>query len=488
MINRVHLAALLVLLSAGTLEAASVYTIKPRAEAVSALVQAGEAQGAAATAQAGQAEGLPSLLTASFSSGAEAWVAMKSLPPDQASGLEIVAAESPSSAPVTSISGLVAVKPFRSVPPPAFEKLTDSLKRLGAAPTGEVAQALKDKPTAQLSRSELLAVGTNAANAEGVPALERFLAENPEAPEANSARLRLARRLMGRKDYAKVGETLAAIQGPPGSEEREVANYLSAYNRLYKDGNKAALPEFLAVANSETAPSAIRHDAMRVVAAAYHSDKDYRNSWLAFEDIAEASGDPEMVGDAKVELAGLAFELCLNGKGTWDEVRGFCNRVLEAESFPAAKKATAALMRAETYYYEGNLDEAILQMDSVTSTYSANKREASMAALWKGIFLTQQKKYSQAEEVLTAVGQMELKDAEKFAKKDPKAIALTWLTHIAEQQGDAPKAQAYATMLIQDFPNSTEAKRAASISRKAVLARAQQAPPEESSPAVAPLP
>ena len=472
MINRLHLAPslLFALLTAGSLDAANLYAIRPKAEASSAPTQA--------------AEGSSAILSASFASGAEAWVAMKSLSPEQAGQMEIVATESPVSAPVTSVSGLVPAKPFRSLPPQPAEKLKDSLKRLGAAATGELAQGLKDKPTAQLSRTELLAVGANGANTEGVPALERFLAENPQAPEANSARLRLARRLMGRKDYAKVGEALAAIQAPPGSEEREVANYLSSYNRLYKDGNKAALPEFLAVANSETAPPAIRHDAMRVVAAAYHSVKDYSNSWLAFEDIAQSNTDPDVVGDARVEIAGLAFELRRNGNGSWDEVRTFCNRVLDDEASPPARKATAALMRAETYYFEGDLEEAARQMDSLVATYNANKREAAMAALWKGIILTQQGNYSQAEELLTSVAQMELNDAEKFAKKDPKAIALAWLTYIAKEQKDPAKAKALATMLAQDFPNSAESKRANSLSRK-VAATSEI---DESGPQSAPLP
>lgn len=365
----------------------------------------------------------------------------------------------------TRVDPLSIRKAFSTVPTTTDVTLSTVMERNGASRVGSVDQVILEKPVTALTRQELLEVGRNApGNQQGIPALERFITENPSAPEVNQTRMRLARRLMGRSEYAQAKALLADVEVNGSAEEKSLGRLLGAYATMYDKGTSDVMPVFKQIAEDELAPPAVRREAMRRYAGSAHANRNYPEAWLAFRQIAESPATPEEdKAEAELQLAGLAFEIS-RGKtdANWDEVRQRCQTVLQNPIAPHQMKATAALMHLETHYEQRAFTTALTEIAAFESAYADVKREHSMALLWKGLILAETGQHAQALEALEAVKDLELEDSEKFHRQNPEAKALVWMVYILREQDRVPEARARLAELASRFPGSPELERASS--------------------------
>lgn len=348
------------------------------------------------------------------------------------------------------------------------------------------APTITEKPPAELlaktvdllTKQELLVVGMNAPkNTQGVPALERFLVENPTDEQANATRLRLARRLLGRKDFARVRELLATVKSGGTNQEKAAATLFSAYADVPEPG-KDAYNGFKAIANDASASPAMRREARLRVANIYHGRKKPATSWLAFRQIERDQNSAQQT-EAKVQLAGLAFEIVKDhgGEGTWSEVRSFCDTVTDSANAPPDTKATAALMKLETHFEEGDMDACLAGVEDFLALYPETpKREVAMARLWRGIALTKKGDFAAAKAALNGVTELPLTAADKFRGKEPHAIAYAWLGWIAKRENNAVELQRVLAALDQEFPSNSATKRVQAYARSTGAATAPEAP------------
>lgn len=336
---------------------------------------------------------------------------------------------------------------------------------------------LLSKSAASMTKQELVAVGMNASkNAQGVPALERFLSENPNDVQANQARLRLARRLLGRKDIAGARQLLETVKSSGADSEKSSARLIEAYVDL-ADSAKDPFNSFRAIANDPSVSPASRRDARLRIANAYHSKKNPATSWLAFRQIERDSNTAQQT-EAKVQLAGLAFELAGSGKGSWPDVRKFCDAVTTSQNAAGDAKATAALMKLETYFEEGNMDSCLAAIDAFLAQYPTTpRREVAMAKLWKGIALTKKNNFAAAKPALAEVTQLPLDAADKFKGKEPHAIAYAWLGWIAKKESNAVELARVSAALQEEFPGHAATRRIAGYARSTQAPATPDAPP-----------
>ena len=83
---------------------------------------------------------------------------------------------------------------------------------------------------------------------------------------------------------------------------------------------------------------------MQRAASILHSQQRFPEAWLAFSQIAETADTPATEAQARVELAGLAFELVTRGKCNWEDVRAYAAQAVAVRDAPMRQKATAELM------------------------------------------------------------------------------------------------------------------------------------------------
>jgi tetratricopeptide (TPR) repeat protein len=425
-----------------------------------------------------------------FPTFAEAWVARESLAPSDYPTTSVASWEEPAPPPATN--DLPLVLPFDTTGLDAettttvqvgsetksagsvtksrvktdAEAIQDLYRAEEIAPAGTIDAAILAKTPSEMSKDELWLVGRSApSSTEGVPALERFLAQHPQDAKANAARLRLVRRLMARKDAgARIQSLLSEVTASGSANQRAIATYLGAYSAMNEQSPSTDPVEaFRAVASNPGMPREMRLDAMRRAAGLAHKHRDYPTAWLAFDQLEKTSSDQEVKAEARMQKAGLAFELADSAKGTWGEVRQLCETAAASPSATRQTRATAQLIRLETYFKEGDLQQALTDTNSFLGEYVDVRREWALASLWKGIFLVKLGRYEEATAALEPILSFNLTEKEKFAKVEPEAQAALWLAWMAARQEDNTRKQTYIDYLSQLFPESREFKAAQNL-------------------------
>lgn len=390
------------------------------------------------------------LVPTSFQYYAQAWAWRQKLMEELDSVFEVV----PASETGSNINASVTL-PFGPTAPaiaPGLVISTDDLfEAAGVVKGGSVSESLLNSAPSALSRQELVLVGMHApTNPKGVPALERYLEVHPDEPEANSVRLRLVRRILARKNTQLQAEALLDAVIEEGSpDEVHLARYLKSYVKLKWEDPAISYNAFMEFARDATAPVSLRRDAMRRAAGAAHVARDYPNAWLAFEQIEGSATDPEEKAEARVQLAGLAFELADSGKGTWEEVREICGRVALVEDAPRRHIATAELIRLETYFKQGNYVQTVNLVDGFLEEYADISREAATAQYWKGIAHFRLQQVQLAKATFEAIMAMDLGAEDLFGGEDPIASSALWRGFIAKGEDDFETVNACGSVILE---------------------------------------
>jgi hypothetical protein len=389
----------------------------------------------------------------------EAWVAKSALPPDFAPGCFVVSGEVAD--PDFDTCSLPRQLPFNTAGLDQPDGLGAHEYYAAVGLGSEASQAAPPDSVAieAMPGDDLFATALQAPKkaARGVLAGERYLKLYPVSPKSNRVRLHLARSLGRGANLARAIALVDEVKANGSPAEKLMAEFLRGHVQNSGGQKAASLETFKDLAANTNLPPGLRRECMQRAASILHSLQRYPEAWLAFSQIAETADAPAAEAQARVELAGLAFELVTRGKCSWDDVRSYCQQALATPDIPMRQKATADLMHLETYYEEGNLDQALADAQSFTNRYSEVYREYYTARLWEGIILHRKGRDTEAKFVLEAVQASTPPDGERFANVEPRAMATLWLASIAGKQGKAAERDNWLSVLEKQHPASSEA-------------------------------
>jgi hypothetical protein len=349
--------------------------------------------------------------------------------------------------------------PFNG-PPLEYTDPTEFWELGGFGNDPEPPADLADLPVTLLDHDQLLQTGLSAAKHPfgGVQPLEEFLKRYSDDPAADKARLRLARVYGRGSNPGRSDALIKKVLRDGSSKAHQVARFISAHGLVNRHQMAEAYEAFRSIANDGSFPGAVREQAMWRAAACAHSLQRYPEAYLCYEYLAENLGNAASVAEAKVQLAGLMFELVLRSKGSWDEVRKVCRSVADDENVPRPKRATAELMFLESYYEQHQYARAVALADKYIADYGDVKRETYIATVWKGLCLYNLNRVDEAKVPLEQVAAADIPSNEKFGNSEPSARAAIWLAHIADKQGNPVERQRWANHLKTQYPDGPETR------------------------------
>jgi hypothetical protein len=394
-----------------------------------------------------------------FPTYVEAWVAKSALREGFAPGSFIVSGDVPE--PDFDSTRMPVKRPFETA---GMERTDDSgaaayYKAVGLGGASSEVAPPDTEPIETMPGDALLATALQAPKnpGRGVPAAERFLARYPKAPGANRARLHLARSLGRGANFARAAALVAEVKAAGTPVEKKMADFILGHIENSKGDKAASVERFQRLAASTDLPPSLRRECMQRAASILHSQQRFPEAWLAFSQIAETADSPAVEAQARVEIAGLAFELVTRGKCSWEDVRAYTDQAVAVREAPARQKATAELMHLETYYEQGDLDRALAQIHSFTDRYPQVYREYYTARLWEGIILQKKGRAAEAKFVLETVEASPIPPDERFAHAEPRAMAALWLASIATKEGNNTERDKWFGVLESKHSASPEA-------------------------------
>jgi tetratricopeptide (TPR) repeat protein len=226
--------------------------------------------------------------------------------------------------------------------------------------------------------------------------------------------------------------------------------------------NESAMAHALPVANGEIA-SAAAHRVMAMIRVAWllHQIPDRMRAYQAYSEIERFSTSENVKLRCQVERAGLLMELARSEKGTLAEARALCDQILSAHAdspsgFQRNRLATAALMRAETFYYENDRQAALEALTHVADTYADRRRESSMALYFLAHTLRREGRAEEACEVLENLKNVSLEDGETFARQDLNAKAQRDLVWMLAERGEHTRASQELDRFLARAPSADE--------------------------------
>ena len=399
------------------------------------------------------------VLVGPFDSYMDAWATNRSLPTEFPTdrfidkwGMESVQSDLPRASTPRLVPPIKLTAPsMRQVEPGEFVSVAiPALK--------PYAYSIEDGlDVSSLNREDKLSVGfLGKKNSHGVEALESFLREYPSDSFVNTAKIRLARRLMAQKRFADSEKLLGEVIVGGGAEERNKALLILAYVKNSTKGYHEGYAAFLAIAQDLALDGSVRSHALRMAAGSAHAAQEYTSSVLTFRQLEnEAFSLPER-REAKVQLCGIQMELVGRAKGNWGEVIASCDAICDDPEFEHEFKATANLMRFEAMFHAGYIEDALVECRKHLELFPDVRREFVSAVTWHGALLVHANQKEEAKKVLKRVLEMEIASKDKFGGHEPKARAAYWLAFIALQEANFSERDRYVDYLRTNFPKSPE--------------------------------
>jgi len=301
-------------------------------------------------------------------------------------------------------------------------------------------EAAFGKQVANMNSEELVSVGIRGnVTQQRIDALERFVANHPSDSRLNRSSLKLAQLQMRTGNTARSNALLNAVELNGSQDEQNEAKFLKAHQKLYENLPSQAFNKFKDLASDSTVPGEVRYKSMKLAAASAHRAKDYSNAIRAYKQIELEGLDDAAKDEASLKRIGLTFELVRNGKGSWDDVRKLCNEYINS-NVSTGLKATAALMEAETYFYEEDYQQSITLCDQLVSNYPLQTREVLMAKFWKGHSLYKLKDFESSETIFQEIAQADGSGVEFFKDQNPIEKAAAWVTYYSDVEAEVDLA------------------------------------------------
>lgn len=242
---------------------------------------------------------------------------------------------------------------------------------------------------------------------------ETHMSEVPELilPEGDALVERLRELEKGSDQLSYRRALMEAVHSLPDTDVRKgFAMTRRGVLELLERNFEEALLWLKKVSNGEVA--AIRLDrikAMRRVAWILHQQGRRQDAYQAYREMQSFSASLYSQTQAAVECAGLLMELARSKKGTLEECRRECLKVLEIskefQDDPDFRqlRATVELMFLETFVHEEKHENAARLADSFIIKYPDRPRELSMALMFQAYAHNSIGNYLKAKEALLQV-------------------------------------------------------------------------------------
>lgn len=315
-----------------------------------------------------------------------------------------------------------------------------------------------EPPDASLYWEAAGLTGPDSANggSESVATLESDLLNDLTSSKANRLRMKLARKLYRVGEHTRSEDYLNEVRVLGTIPEQKMADFVAGHGALARKDRLQALARFRQVASDTTLPPSVRRRAMRLGAGVLHALKKHDEAWIAFSRVAEFAASQSEIDEARMQQAGLAFEMVKCQKGNWDEVRALCQSVISDTKSAHNTRATAHLMWAETFIEERRLSEALQEIERFRELYPDVPREFHTAGIWRGVLLAQLGRYDEARTALESVADASIPTAQQFAGLTPRARAAVWLVYVGLQTRNTSLADAWTAVIRNEFPGSRE--------------------------------
>lgn len=177
-------------------------------------------------------------------------------------------------------------------------------------------------------------------------------------------------------------------------------------------------------------------------------------------------------GNAAMNVAALTLEIeRLQAASDSDHaidygrVIGLCDQALASPEIKPADAATAALIRAESLHYSGQLADAGAGFDKLIDTWSSDQScatQVAFAAYMQAMNWVDQKQSDKALEAFQRVVS-NYADVPNFAGNNIAASSLTWIATLSIRTGDFPAAQQAIAQIEQKYPDVPEAAQVNSL-------------------------
>lgn len=226
---------------------------------------------------------------------------------------------------------------------------------------------------------------------------------------------------------------------------------------LQKGDYDAAMQDLRQVAEGRVAATKVdRVKAMRRVAWSLHAQRKHVDAFKAYDELEGFSRHDATRATARVEKCGIVMELARSAKGTLDDTQAAMREALN--DIPVDQKrqrGTIALMDLECDYYSERFALAAEKAEQWLLQYDDQLRDTYMCLTVAGLAYHNMGDAVNGDRCLLAIQDLPepTSDQDRFGSKgkvwDMKARALSWLTHYANQRGDAAKAEKYWLLLKQ---------------------------------------
>ena len=196
---------------------------------------------------------------------------------------------------------------------------------------------------------------------------------------------------------------------------------------------------------------------MRRVAWTYHIQGDRIKAYRAYREMERFTGSELVRAIARVECAGLLMEMARRAKGSLEDCRRECQKVLTMtpERF-RKQRATAAVMYLETYYYEQNYERCVQLAEEFFKSYPDCKREYSIALCTAAQAYGRMKKYDESIRLLLELVNLKVGPEDKFYHYDLQKWAIGWLVWNYESKGDMEQANYWRQRMPKTWKNKEE--------------------------------
>jgi tetratricopeptide (TPR) repeat protein len=224
----------------------------------------------------------------------------------------------------------------------------------------------------------------------------------------------------------------------------------------YQRARELALPT---ADGTLTASPQARYDAMWLMARVYHAMDWRRTAYRAYGEIESVATDALDILRCRAERAGLLLELSESGTGRLVDCRLACSQILRDfadldDSLANQLRATAALMRAETFYLENDFERSATELQAVADGSQDVPRVQGMALYYLGYALHRAGRSAESTETFERLARLHLPLADNFPTFDVSPMAYRNLIVSAHRTHSFARAEEYFMELMQFHPDS----------------------------------
>lgn len=243
------------------------------------------------------------------------------------------------------------------------------------------------------------------------------------------------------------------------------------YVNLNKKDKRMAKHYFMQVAAGEVKASKLdRTKAMLTFANIAHGERDLMTAYKAFDELAGYTDSADERIKVEVEKAGLLLEGALCQKGSYEDCRIQCLKVLQMKASPAVQKyrARAALMYVESLNYEKLYEESIEAANLYRKEFFDCPMECEAITYWLGENYCAQKNYPQAQKIFATVYDSGSEYTDAFKAFNPKVSALFSGAMASRRSGNVEQYRSLLERIVRDYPQTKEGHLAAAKLKRSV--------------------